>query len=86
MPYPNATLPFTVNSYVGTRLVEFLRRTVWLAGNYVRDFFIDSRPETADRFKEQLAHIRSESDQALLELQQLSSSPSILSPLKQSGD
>ena len=40
-----------------------LRRTIWLSGNYVRDFFIDARPETADRLREQLAGIRSESDQ-----------------------
>src|SRR5689334_21087248 len=37
-----------------------LRRTVWLAGNYVRDFFIDARPETAERLRGQLANIRAE--------------------------
>ena len=61
-----------------------LRRTVWLAGNYVRDFFIDARPETAYRLRGQLANIRLESDQASLQLQQLMTSPSIVAPLRQS--
>jgi hypothetical protein len=61
-----------------------LRRTVWLAGNYVRDFFIDPRPETAGRLREQLANGRLESDQALRQLQQLMTSPAIVFPLRQS--
>lgn len=45
--------------------VAILRRNLWLAGTYVRDFFILSTPEQAALLETQLKELRAEDDAAL---------------------
>jgi signal transduction histidine kinase len=42
-----------------------LRRNLWLAGNYVRDFFINSAPPNGDIFLQQLEDLKKENTLAL---------------------
>jgi len=46
-----------------------LRRAIWQAGNAVRDFFIDTRPETAAVLERRLVELKADSDKALAELE-----------------
>jgi len=52
--------------------LAILRRSLWLAGTDVRDFFIRSTPEQAATFGAQLADLRKEDDQALDRLARIS--------------
>jgi signal transduction histidine kinase len=45
--------------------VATLRRNVWLAGNYVRDFFIRTTPAQAEILRGQLRELRTEDENAL---------------------
>jgi signal transduction histidine kinase len=51
--------------------VAQLRRTIWLAGNYVRDFFIKTSPAEADLLKKQLVELEKQSQEALEEIDKL---------------
>ena len=51
--------------------VSQLRRTVWLAGNYVRDFFIKTSPAEAGILKSQLLDLEQQSQQAMKRLDEL---------------
>src|SRR6185295_8701133 len=42
-----------------------LRRDLWLAGNFVRDFFIRNTPEQAGTLRAQLDSLKQEADDAL---------------------
>src|SRR5437016_4087033 len=42
-----------------------LRKNLWLAGNYVRDFFINSTPAQTSLFRRQLEDLKRENDEAL---------------------
>src|SRR3954468_3943160 len=42
-----------------------LRKNLWLAGNYVRDFFINSTPAQISLYRRQLDDLKRENDQAL---------------------
>src|SRR4051812_19107593 len=42
-----------------------LRKNLWLAGNYVRDFFINSTPAQGALYRRQLDDLKRENDQAL---------------------
>jgi len=42
-----------------------LRRNLWLAGNYVRDFFIDNTPAQANVLRSQLQSLQTEDEKAL---------------------
>jgi len=53
------------------KVLSDLRRTIWLAGNAVRDFFIDPRQETAAVLNRQLHEYRADSDRAIAELDAL---------------
>ena len=48
-----------------------LRLSIWLAGNNVRDFFINTRTDTAQLLKSQLRELKASSDSALKKLEQL---------------
>ena len=45
--------------------VSQLRRTIWLAGNYVRDFFIKTGPAEADLLRKELRDLEQQSRQAM---------------------
>ena len=49
-----------------------LRRNLWLAGNYVRDFFINTTPGQAEILREQLEGLKKENDTALEHLARVS--------------
>src|SRR5437868_2199087 len=51
--------------------VAQLRRDIWLAGNYVRDFFIKTGPAEAELLKTQLRDLERESRQALEDIERL---------------
>jgi signal transduction histidine kinase len=55
-----------------------IRRTLWLAGNFVRDYLIHATPETALVLEDRLRQVRSESEVALRELGSLN--PSVHAP------
>jgi signal transduction histidine kinase len=48
-----------------------LRRSIWLAGNYVRDFFLSSLPDRSAILKAQFQDLDAQSRQALSRLEQL---------------
>jgi signal transduction histidine kinase len=48
-----------------------LRRNLWLAGNYVRDYFINSTPAQGDLFRKQLDDLTAENEQALKILERI---------------
>ena len=52
--------------------VTTLRRDLWLAGNYVRDFFIHSTPEQAETLRLQLRDIQSDDRRVLDHLARIS--------------
>lgn len=59
--------------YVGEEeALTTLRRNLWLAGNYVRDFFIRTTPEQANTLDSQLRALQSEDTQALNHLERIS--------------
>src|SRR5690348_2974043 len=55
------------------RAVAILRRNLWLASTYVRDFFIRTTPEQAQVLEQQLKELRVEDDAALDKLARMSS-------------
>jgi signal transduction histidine kinase len=63
-----------------------LRRNVWLAGNYVRDFFIQNTPAQAQQLKEQLAGLQAEDEAALHRLETLSLTEGVIPQLRKSLD
>src|SRR5262249_59346421 len=50
--------------------ISRLRRNIWLAGNYVRDFFLSSDPNRSAALKSQFRDLEVESRQALRDLEQ----------------
>ncbi len=55
------------------QVLAVLRRNLWLAGNYVRDFFIKTTPEQATELTAQLTALKKEDDEALAKLADASS-------------
>jgi signal transduction histidine kinase len=51
------------------------RTSIWLAGNRVREFLIDSRPDNVVRLASQLRELRAQSDRALKRLEDLGALP-----------
>lgn len=51
--------------------VAILRRNLWLAGTYVRDFFIQTTPQQATLLQAQLRELRAEDDLALARLRRM---------------
>jgi signal transduction histidine kinase len=64
------------------RSLAILRRNLWLAGTYVRDFFIHSTPEQARLLEDQLKLLKDEDDVALEQLAQLSNNPTVVANLR----
>ena len=63
-----------------------LRRNLWLAGNYVRDFFIRSTSEQADTLRLQLDALQKEDSEALDHLARISPRSSEFPRLRRSVD
>lgn len=61
-----------------------LRRNLWLAGNYVRDFFIDATPAEAQSLRAKLDTLKSEDAQALDYLSHTSSHADVVPMLRRS--
>lgn len=61
-----------------------LRRNLWLAGNYVRDYFIRSTPEQAEVLRSQLESLRSEDRENLDHLSRISPQSSEFPRLRRS--
>ena len=61
-----------------------LRRNVWLAGNYVRDFFIRTTPEQGQTLRSQLEALQTESTQALDRLARISPQSPVFPALRKS--
>ncbi|HWB82840.1 MAG TPA: sensor histidine kinase [Bryobacteraceae bacterium] len=61
-----------------------LRRNLWLAGNYVRDFFINTTPEQGEVLRSQLEALKSQSSEALDHLERVSSQNSVVPRLRRS--
>jgi signal transduction histidine kinase len=62
--------------------VAILRRNLWLAGTYVRDFFIQSTPEQAATLRTQLAALRVEDDAALDRLTRIGVNRAVLNNIR----
>ena len=58
--------------------VAILRRNLWLAGTYVRDFFIQTTPAQARLLEEQLRGLRLEDDAALAKLARMGANRAVL--------
>ena len=61
-----------------------LRRDLWLAGNYVRDFFIRNTPEQAGTLHAQLESLKHEADDALDHLTGVSTQQDMVPELRKS--
>ena len=68
----------------GEEALTTLRRNLWLAGNYVRDFFIRTTPEQASILKSQLETLKTENADAFGHLAHIS--PQSISALRKSLD
>src|SRR3954452_3044133 len=61
-----------------------LRKNLWLAGNYVRDFFINTTPAQTALFRRQLDDLKKENDAALGILERASHHQRIVPGLRHS--
>jgi len=66
--------------------VSVLRRNLWLANIYIRDFFIHTTPEQAALLQSQLTTLRQEDDQALDQLARVSTNRGVLANIRRSVD
>src|SRR5436190_14849458 len=64
--------------------IATLRRNLWLAGNYVRDFFIRSTPDQAASLRAMVKALRKEDREALDHLTGVSSHGEMVSKLRKS--
>ena len=64
--------------------VATLRRNLWLAGTYIRDFFIQTTPEQAALLARQLETIQREDDAALEHLAKVGANPEVLRNIRKS--
>jgi len=62
--------------------VAILRRNLWLAGTYVRDFFIQTTPEQGRQLREQLQQLRAEDDAALDKLARMNANRQVLENIR----
>src|SRR5437016_3193761 len=63
-----------------------VRKNLWLAGNYVRDFFIDSTPAQNSLLHDQLQDLKRENDEALRVLEKAPHHQRVLPQLRASMD
>jgi signal transduction histidine kinase len=62
--------------------VAILRRNLWLAGTYVRDFFIQTTPEQGRVLEQQLHELRAEDDAALDKLARMGANRKVLENIR----
>jgi signal transduction histidine kinase len=62
--------------------VAILRRNLWLAGTYVRDFFIQTTPQQGQVLEEQLKALRVEDDAALDKLAHMGANRAVLENIR----
>jgi len=62
--------------------VAILRRNLWLAGTYVRDFFIQTTPEQGRLLSDQLNQLRAEDDAALDKLARMGVNRGVLENIR----
>jgi len=66
------------------KAVATLRRNLWLAGTYVRDFFIETTPQQAGILKAQLEALNAENDFALAHLEKISTTRDVVANIRKS--
>jgi signal transduction histidine kinase len=66
--------------------VAILRRNLWLANTYLRDFFIHTTPEQGSELERQLEELRLQDDAALDRLSRISSSGEVIAAIRKSMD
>ena len=66
--------------------VTTLRRNLWLAGNYVRDFFISTTPEQAEILRTQLQNLRRENADSMTFLERAGTPHDFLPSLRRTTD
>ena len=66
--------------------VAILRRNLWLANTYLRDFFIHTTPQQAAELETQLKELRLQDDAALDRLVRISSSREVIADIRKSMD
>src|SRR5690349_16818202 len=64
------------------REVATLRRNLWLANVYIRDFFIHTTPEQATELESQLVSLRQEDDAALDKLSRISNNRAVVANIR----
>jgi signal transduction histidine kinase len=64
--------------------VSTLRRNLWLAGTYVRDFFIETTPQQAALLEAQLKRLNEEDDAALAHLEKISIKRDVVANIRKS--
>jgi len=62
--------------------ISHLRRGIWLAGNYVRDFFLSSNSDRSAHFRSEIQELQTQSRQALVQLEQINPNDSATRSLK----
>ncbi len=68
------------------QLLSTLRLNVWLAGNYIRDFFISPTPERADLLRSQIATLRRENEDVLRKMSRAPDEQDVIPKLRRSLD
>jgi len=68
------------------QLLSTVRLNIWLAGNYIRDFFIDPTPERADAVRSQISALRQENKSVLDRLARASDEREDIPKLRRSVD
>jgi signal transduction histidine kinase len=66
------------------KCVVVLRKNLWLAGNYVRDFFIRNTPAQAEVLRDQLQSLEAEDEEYLDRLSRLSSPGDVMQQVRKS--
>jgi signal transduction histidine kinase len=66
--------------------VAILRRNLWLANTYVRDFFIHTTPQQAAQLQSQLRELRLQDDAALDRLLRISANREVIADIRKSVD
>jgi signal transduction histidine kinase len=61
-----------------------LRRSLWLAGNYVRDYFLHTKPDQAEMLRSQIEELKAEDEKALAHLEGIPGAGGVAPKLRQS--
>ena len=66
------------------QLLSNLRLNIWLAGNYIRDFFINATPERANSLRSQIVGLRQDNETLLQKLSRTTNERDEISKLRRS--